>query len=204
MFKNEVIITEFCKRKKNFECAKTFKEKSERRQAAMNSLMWSDKKKCWGDLNLKTNQVSTVFYISHLAPLWHGASPPAHVKTSEIVGKHAKFFERYQGGVPYSEVSSGQQWDYPNMWAPYHQMLVNFLDTFDRRMALKISRKFFNSVHEGWLKTGMIYEKYDASMPGVRGTGGEYEVQAGFGWTNGVTLYFINHFMDELVEEIFF
>ncbi|RNA15743.1 hypothetical protein BpHYR1_033504, partial [Brachionus plicatilis] len=31
----------------------------------------------------------------------------------------------------------------------------------------------------------MIYEKYDEHVPGERGAGGEYDLQTGFGWTNG-------------------
>ena len=33
-----------------------------------------------------------------------------------------------------------------------------------------------------------MFEKYDVNYKGVPGGGGEYEVQLGFGWTNGVVL----------------
>ena len=33
---------------------------------------------------------------------------------------------------------------------------------------------------------GVLMEKYDVDDPGIRAEGGEYEVQEGFGWTNGV------------------
>ena len=36
--------------------------------------------------------------------------------------------------------------------------------------------------------TGYMYEKYDATELGKGGGGGEYGVQIGFGWTNGVLL----------------
>ena len=45
----------------------------------------------------------------------------------------------------------------------------------------------------------MIYEKYSSIIPGERGTGGEYVVQAGFGWSNGAVLSVINYFKDELL-----
>jgi alpha,alpha-trehalase len=35
---------------------------------------------------------------------------------------------------------------------------------------------------------GYMFEKYDATRVGLPGGGGEYEVQEGFGWTNGVML----------------
>lgn len=43
-------------------------------------------------------------------------------------------------------------------------------------------------------KNGWLFEKYDAKKVGKYGGGGEYIVQEGFGWTNGVILDFLeNH-----------
>jgi alpha,alpha-trehalase len=70
---------------------------------------------------------------------------------------------------------------------------------YDKDLSLKIARNFFNSVFEGWKKHNVFYEKYDATMPGERGSGGEYTVQSGFGWTNGVTLQLLNIFKDSLI-----
>ena len=40
----------------------------------------------------------------------------------------------------------------------------------------------------------MMHEKYDATRPGERGQGGEYEPQLGFGWTNGVVLWLLERY----------
>lgn len=37
-------------------------------------------------------------------------------------------------------------------------------------------------------------EKYNAFAPGEMGGGGEYETQTGFGWTNGIALYFLQNY----------
>lgn len=37
----------------------------------------------------------------------------------------------------------------------------------------------------------MMFEKYDVTTRGIPGGGGEYVVQDGFGWTNGVALHFL-------------
>ena len=42
--------------------------------------------------------------------------------------------------------------------------------------------------------TGAMYEKYYALARGAAGHGGEYEVQAGFGWTNGVALIMLEQY----------
>lgn len=65
-------------------------------------------------------------------------------------------------------------------------------------MALDIARRFFNTVYQGWVNTNYIFEKYHADELGVYGGGGEYVVQEGFGWTNGVVIKFIEWFGDEL------
>ncbi|KAF9167017.1 hypothetical protein DFQ26_006152 [Actinomortierella ambigua] len=46
--------------------------------------------------------------------------------------------------------------------------------------------------------TGHMFEKFDATVLGAGGHGGEYEVQAGFGWTNGVAMWLLFQFGDEL------
>ena len=40
--------------------------------------------------------------------------------------------------------------------------------------------------------------KYNVEIVGAPGGGGEYDVQLGFGWTNGVALRFLTHFGDRL------
>lgn len=40
--------------------------------------------------------------------------------------------------------------------------------------------------------------QYDASVPGGYGGGGEYEVQMGFGWTNGVILELLDKYGDRI------
>ena len=39
-----------------------------------------------------------------------------------------------------------------------------------------------------------IYEKYDAMNLGKPGNGGEYSVQTGFGWTNGLVLHYLERY----------
>ena len=41
-------------------------------------------------------------------------------------------------------------------------------------------------------------DQYNVDLIGAPGGGGEYDVQLGFGWTNGVALRFLNDFGDQL------
>lgn len=40
--------------------------------------------------------------------------------------------------------------------------------------------------------------QYDATVPGGHGGGGEYELQVGFGWTNGVIMELLYKYGDRL------
>jgi alpha,alpha-trehalase len=50
-----------------------------------------------------------------------------------------------------------------------------------------------NAVHILW---GLF--QYDATIPGGHGGGGEYEIQLGFGWTNGVIMELLQKYGDRL------
>lgn len=65
-----------------------------------------------------------------------------------------------------------------------------------------LARKQARHSAENWIEANLIgfnkqqamFEKYDATRVGQYGGGGEYEVQKGFGWTNGVALNIIQKF----------
>ena len=124
---------------------------------------------------------------------------------------------KYAGGIPTSEVVSGQQWDFPNAWAPFQYYMIETLLNLCRQrdanqilmsgydktnlhymQALEIANRWIRSTYCGWKKTNQFYEKYDVQSPGEAGHGGEYVVQEGFGWTNAVILMVLDRFGDEL------
>ena len=61
-------------------------------------------------------------------------------------------------------------------------------------LAAGLASRWLASNHLGWQKSGVMHEKYDATRPGERGGGGEYEPQLGFGWTNGVALWLLERY----------
>ncbi|KAJ9067325.1 hypothetical protein DSO57_1000904 [Entomophthora muscae] len=46
-------------------------------------------------------------------------------------------------------------------------------------------------------QTGYMYEKYNVTVMGGAGGGGEYEIQTGFGWSNGVLIHLLGKFGHE-------
>jgi len=43
--------------------------------------------------------------------------------------------------------------------------------------------------------------QYDATVPGGHGSGGEYEVQLGFGWTNGIIMELLQKYGSRVTAE---
>lgn len=199
MYSNEIIISKFCLLKSDFACSKRFTRYSLNRKFLINNFMWSNEKNSWSDYNHINKELNRNFFISDLTPLFMGINPPGLKRNLDLFKEHLGFLDKYRGGVPVSLIKSNQQWDFPNIWAPNQHMIVNFLIKHDRNLALRFAKKFFDSVYTGWKEVGVIFEKYDGIMLGERGTGGEYEPQSGFGWTNGVILSFINIFKDDLI-----
>jgi alpha,alpha-trehalase len=85
-----------------------------------------------------------------------------------------------------------QQWDSPNGSAPLHFKAVIGLKNYGfDTLAETIAKRFVNTVNQKFNETSKIHEKYDVIDPKTNAGGGEYIVQDGFGWTNGVTASFI-------------
>ncbi len=97
------------------------------------------------------------------------------------------------GGVVTTDVTSGQQWDAPNGWAPLQYITVMGLINYGNdTMANEIMKRWCQIVENEFVTSGKLMEKYNVVTPDVKGGGGEYPNQDGFGWTNAVYVIFKN------------
>ncbi|XP_001380673.1 trehalase [Monodelphis domestica] len=187
----------------NTSMAQVYEDARARRKAAMEALLWNETLGAWFDFNLESRQQNHAFYPTNLSPLWAGCfSDPA------VVIKNVKYLEdnkilTYKHGIPTSLQISGQQWDFPNAWAPLQDLVVKGLAESNSRqaqeMAFQLAQNWIRTNFAVYQKNKVMYEKYDINMDsGEPGGGGEYEVQEGFGWTNGVALKFLNQYGDRL------
>lgn len=95
------------------------------------------------------------------------------------------------GGLVTSLVDSGQQWDAPNGWAPLQYLAVQALLNYGYEdLATKVMARWNKTIEEEFKNTRKIMEKYNVVNPEIKGGGGEYPNQDGFGWTNAVYLIF--------------
>jgi len=85
--------------------------------------------------------------------------------------------------------ASGQQWDYPNGWAPLQWIGYKACQNYGfYTTANEIARRWLALNAKVYFETGKMMEKYDVVNIHRAGGGGEYPLQDGFGWTNGVFL----------------
>ncbi|GMI89115.1 trehalase 1 [Hibiscus trionum] len=187
-----------------------FLRASQKRQKAFSSIFWNENMGQWLDYWLNNgadseepqpwkaeNQNQKVF-ASNFVPLW------IDVFNSDVhlVEKVTKSLQTSgllcAAGVATSLTNSGQQWDFPNGWAPLQHMIVEGLSrsasTEARRVAKDIAERWLRTNYVAYKKTGAMHEKYNVEKCGDYGGGGEYIPQTGFGWSNGVVLAFLEEF----------
>ncbi|CAK7335783.1 unnamed protein product [Dovyalis caffra] len=188
----------------------SFLEAAEARKNAINSVFWNDEMGQWLDYRLTNGTVCKESetwqacnqnhnaYASNFIPLWIDLfhSDAALVEKVERSFQSSGLVHAF--GIATSVINSGQQWDFPNGWAPLQHMIVEGL----LRSGLKEARSLAEDIAVRWIKTnyaaykktGAMHEKYDVRKCGEFGGGGEYIPQTGFGWSNGVVLAFLEEF----------
>ncbi len=91
------------------------------------------------------------------------------------------------GGLLTTNITTSQQWDAPNGWAPLQWLAVRGFELYGHQdLAREIATRWSAMVGQVFAETGRFMEKYDV-VHLAGGGGGEYPMQDGFGWTNGVT-----------------
>ena len=98
-----------------------------------------------------------------------------------------------EGGVSTTLLKTGQQWDRPNGWAPLQYITIKGLNNYHQdSLAKVIALRWLKVNIDNFNQTGKLMEKYDTENKAAKAGGGEYPLQDGFGWTNGVLLKLMN------------
>lgn len=167
---------------------------------AIEKVLWNNNDGIWYDYDTLNDRQREYFYVSNFAPLWTGAYTfYRHDLSRKIMNYILKLgLHKFRGGTPQSLFNTGEQWDYPNAWAPSQAIFIQGLQRLGTReaeqMAALLAAKWIYTNYKGFASTGKMFEKYDAEKVGSGGGGGEYEPQEGFGWSNGVVLEFLDHY----------
>ncbi|ODM94534.1 Trehalase [Orchesella cincta] len=204
IYKNARTLVDFNNLLNNTAAAKRYEEKAEEIKSAINSVLWDDDAGVWFDYDLQEQVRRNQFYPSNIFPLWAGIG----CNDSSIVQRvldwlHSSGGLEFPGGIPTSLVSSGQQWDLPNCWAPITHIFVEALENSGYRPArdlgFQVAEKWVANCYLTYKRyNNTMFEKYRTDLPGEPGGGGLYDVVVGFGWSNGVIIDFLQKYGERL------
>jgi alpha,alpha-trehalase len=165
---------------------------AKKRKQVIIKYFWNEESGWFFDFNWHEEQQTKVWSLAGVYPLTFKIADSFQ---AEQVHQKIKTDFLTAGGVVATLHQTGQQWDYPNGWAPLHWAVVKGLLNYGYKdTAREVANRFVAVVNKTYQKTGKIMEKYDVVDPNRSAGGGEYPNQDGFGWTNGVIESFINYF----------
>lgn len=164
--------------------AKRFLLAAERRERAVQTYCWSESEQFFVDYNFKKNEPTKQLTLAAVFPLY------AKIATSKQAAAVAARIEKdflKEGGVVTTLENTGQQWDAPNGWAPLQWVTIEGLRHYGfHHLANEIKKRWIATNVKVFNEQGKMIEKYDVQSESGVGGGGEYPLQDGFGWTNGV------------------
>jgi alpha,alpha-trehalase len=189
LHKLEAKIAELAKRTGEAATAQEFADRAGERRGALIELCWDPRQAAFFDYDWRAETRRTCLTAACVVPLFVGLAEPAHARAlAETVS--ARMLA--PGGLSTTECWSDQQWDRPNGWAPLQWMGIRgFADYGCQSLSSTIANRWLATVAAVYEREGKLVEKY--ALRSVKrehsagGGGGEYPLQDGFGWTNGVT-----------------
>lgn len=173
----------------NTEEAATYYTWAKERAEAIDQYLWDAGSDMYSDYVWTSRESTGIPSLAMAFPLLlHLASDEQAERTAQILEED--FLS--PGGLLTTLSNSGQQWDAPNAWAPLQYVSVQGLRNYQlNELADNIQQRWINVNTAVYKQTGKMTEKYNALETDLEAGGGEYPVQDGFGWTNGVLLHFL-------------
>lgn len=168
--------------------ADAFRRRAGARAEAMDRFFWDAPRAMFADWNWRTQRRTDVLTAATTVPLFCGVASGEQARAVERTVRERLLAP---GGLATTEHESGEQWDRPNGWAPLQWMAVEGLERYGRHdTAREIRQRWVHTVQAVYERENRLVEKY-ALRPSPHATpsgggGGEYPLQDGFGWTNGV------------------
>jgi alpha,alpha-trehalase len=153
---------------------------------AIRTYLWSEEQEFFCDYDFVAGKTTDVL---------SGAGPFAlftEIATQEQADATAHTLQRkflQAGGLVSTLYDTGQQWDWPNGWAPLQWVAIEGLRSYGHEfLADEIKQRWVKLNEKHFKRDAKLVEKYNVVEPDAAAGGGEYALQDGFGWTNGVLL----------------
>jgi alpha,alpha-trehalase len=180
----EQAIASGCGQSGDAKCAEEFTSRADHRRHGVDRYLWNAQGGAYFDYRYTDQSSVTRISAATLYPLFTHLASAEQAKAVAVTA--AKSLLR-PGGIVTTPLTTGQQWDAPNGWAPLQWIAVKgFQENGETKLAETVACRWTSIVNDVYKKTGKLVEKYDVVSIGRKGGGGEYPTQDGFGWTNGV------------------
>jgi alpha,alpha-trehalase len=184
LFGLESAIREGCERQGDRAGAAEFGRRAAVRRAAIDRYLWDGTAGAWFDYRWTERARIARLSAAAIYPLFFGC---ASQQQADAVAGTVRGTLLETGGLVTTPLTTGQQWDAPNGWAPLQWIAVAGFNRYgERQLAESIAHHWLRNVGRVYRESGKLVEKYDV-LTERGGGGGEYPLQDGFGWTNGVT-----------------
>ncbi len=189
IYNMEVNLSKYYNVQGDMDKSEQYGQAAEQRKAAILNYFWNEAAGMYTDFNFQNSTLSERKTLAGLYPLYFNVSDEEKAaKTKTTIENEFAL----PGGVTTTLVESGQQWDYPNGWAPLQWMTIKGLEHYDHTdLASTISSNWINVNRKVFDNTQKMMEKYNVSDTTLLAGGGEYPNQDGFGWTNGIVISLI-------------
>lgn len=179
--------------------AKQYRHKAAKRAEAIREYLWDDEQGWFMDYDIKSQKRTSSATLAGVFALY--ASLATEKQAAHVAKRLEQDFLK-AGGLVTTFVENGQQWDRPNGWAPLQWVAVIGLRNYGYdELAEKVRENWMKTVEAVYDTHEKMIEKYDVVEPGKLGGGGEYPLQDGFGWTNGVYAAFADRLDDILLNK---
>jgi alpha,alpha-trehalase len=186
LYKYETILSDWHDKVGLHEVSVLYAKLAEKRKSLIQKYCYDKEKQFFVDYAWKDKKQTGALSLAAAFALF------AHIATPEqarIIANHLEEDFLYPGGLVTTVQETGEQWDFPNGWAPLQWITIQGLYNYGLGMlAEEIKNRWVENCVRVYNETGRFFEKYNVVNTRNYAKDGEYPTQIGFGWTNGVLL----------------
>jgi len=186
LYNLELTISKLYALKQLSDSSEWFYNKASERKELIGRIFWNEEENFYFDYNILQSRRTNTYSLAAIFPLYFKVATAFQAKEIAKTIEHDFLFD---GGLVTTLSTTGEQWDSPNGWAPLQWIAICGLENYGYKdLANEIASRWLALNNAVYQRTGKMMEKYNVMDLKLPAGGGEYPLQDGFGWTNGVYL----------------
>jgi alpha,alpha-trehalase len=190
LFHLEKTISKGYEKLQRTEMAERYAQLANDRKVAILNLFWNEQTGFFHDFDWVIMKHTATLSMAGVFPLFTEIATDTQAEEVSLLLAN-KFLK--PGGFVTTLNETGQQWDAPNGWAPLQWVGVKGLANYGiEALASEAAGRWLSQNELVFKATGKMVEKYDVLNQLGEAGGGEYPLQDGFGWSNGVAIKMIS------------